>query len=277
MKVLIRIEFEKLIHQKWAWFILVSCIPFAYALITYFVWVDQRHLPDSPFYVAASMSASRGMKESIYLFGNLMVALLAGLLYTEEFQGGKLRMFFLRSYSRGQIFVSKWMIMNLFILLMMVILGVSFTIFGVMKLPSPPEVMISGNRISSTNVAILFYTLKQYALDFATLIGGGGLFIWIAMYCRTAARTIGIAMIYIIISIFATSIFDPGSPLITENAFLLALIYAGLIPGMQVVGVERALSGDEYAQISIAVGLVIYFFVCIVAARRKFTRADYLN
>lgn len=35
-----------------------------------------------------------------------------------------------------------------------------------------PEVMISGNRIPSTNVAILFYTLKQYALDFATLIGG---------------------------------------------------------------------------------------------------------
>ncbi|WP_318628444.1 hypothetical protein, partial [Paenibacillus polymyxa] len=85
------------------------------------------------------------------------------------------------------------------------------------------------------------------------------------------------AMIYIIISMFATSIFDPGSPLITENAFLLALIYAGLIPGMQVVSVEKALSGDEYAQISIAVGLVIYFFVCIVAARRKFTRADYLN
>lgn len=172
MKVLIRIEFEKLIHQKWAWFMLVSCIPFAYAMITYFMWVDQRQLPDSPFYVAASMSASRGMKESIYLFGNLMVALLAGLLYTEEFQGGKLRMFFLRSYSRGQIFVSKWMIMNLFILLMVVILGVSFTIFGVMKLPSPPEVMVSGNRIPSTNAAILFYTLKQYALDFATLIGG---------------------------------------------------------------------------------------------------------
>lgn len=76
-----------------------------------------------------------GLQENLFLICNIAVAALVATLYTEQFRGGQLRLIFMRRFTRGQIFWSKLLVLQVSVLLLLLILGLSLWGVGVWRFP----------------------------------------------------------------------------------------------------------------------------------------------
>ncbi|WNS41175.1 ABC transporter permease [Paenibacillus sp. MMS20-IR301] len=263
MKSLIYSEFERLWTRKWVWLVFLGIPVIAYCLANYFAWINHSVSPNSMNYTFSNKLMFVGLRELLPIICNFVLLPFVATIFTEDYYSGRMRLLFIRQYSKGQIFAGKIIVLYLTILLLLLSFGICLMIMGIIKLPSQHSALIASD------------TLQQYALAFATLIGLSSLLSSIAMFSKNVTYSIGIGLSYIIIPlIFERLIYDIGAsmPPLVNNA--IALIF---IPLMQKNGIDHVLLGNNLVLLFISIILIIHVSIGTWIAYRRFIYEDYAH
>ncbi|KEO78830.1 ABC transporter permease [Paenibacillus polymyxa] len=263
MKTLIYSEFERLYGRKWFW-LLILCTPvLAYSTASYFLYLK------TSVEVLSKVFVIIGLQENLFLICNIAVAALVATLYTEQFRGGQLRLIFMRRFTRGQIFWSKLLVLQVSVLLLLLILGLSLWGVGVWRFPySEGETRQYGE--------LIMYVFQYYAKAFVSLMAIGCLYSYIAMCSKSVTHAIGICTTYNLFSLLFDGLYLKLASLFSHIPYIHDLIVFLFIPYMQYRGLKTSLSGNLSANGAIATVVILYLILFTWGAYRRFTKDDYL-
>lgn len=261
MNALTLSELERLLKNKWIWCLLV-CTPIL-------AYVAGNYLLDSSNVISAGLFMVEGLQVNLYLMCNIAVAAIVGAVFTEEYRGGQLRLLFLRSYSRANIFFSKLIVINIMILVLLIVMAISLSIIGLVQFPHEGE-----NQIS------LVLTIKiiapYYFMAYLTLMGISCLFSYMALISKNVSFMLGLCVGYVLVTLLFDGLYLYFANLFESGSLIHELVAYALIPYMQHTGLYSALNGNIHSISAMAIILVFYMFVFVWSAYRRFVIDDYL-
>ncbi|WP_127484012.1 ABC transporter permease [Paenibacillus ehimensis] len=263
MRPLIYSEFTRLWSQRWLWLVILAAPFLAYLQGSYFIWVSSLG-----HNVSSVLFLFQGLREMLFLPCNIAVAALAAAVYTEPFRSGQLRLLFLRRFSKGQIFFSKLFVLQASILLLLLVLGISLAVVGMLRFPQEE---------AGRFWPLMGYAFVYYLLAYATLAGISCLFSFIAMYSKNVTLALGVCMTYILVSLLFDGLYLKVASLFSAWPYVRDLLAYGWIPFMQHTGLNEALSGNASVNWAIPTILLLHVVVCSAIAYRRFVAEDYMH
>lgn len=266
MKQLIYSEFERLWKQKWFW-LMVLCTPvLAYGTGLYFLRIMKY-----PVEILSRDFIVIGLRENLFLFCNIPVAALAAAVYTEEFRSGRLRLLFMRRFTRGQIFWSKLLVLNTSILFLLLAFAVSSqVIVEIWKYSyGLNDVSLSGfQRLKM---------LEYYGWAFASLLAISSLYCFVAMYSKSVTYAIGICMVYNLGALLFDPLYLKLASFVSHAPYLYNITTFMMIPYMQHTGLNKSLIGSLSVDGAIVTVVSLYLILFTWGAYRRFVADDYLS
>ncbi|MDQ0494085.1 ABC transporter permease [Paenibacillus brasilensis] len=266
MKLLIYSEFERLWKRKWFW-LMVLCTPvLAYSTGTFFL----RTLND-PVEILSQSFIVTGLRENLSLICNIPVAALAAAVFTEEFRSGRLRLLFMRRFTRGQIFWSKLLVLNTSILLLLLVFAVSSQVIVEIWKYSYDlnDASLSGFR--------RLQILEFYGWAFASLLAISSLYCFVAMYSKSVTYAIGICMVYNLGSLLLDPLYLKLASFVSHIPYLYNVVTFMIIPYMQYTGLDNSLIGSLSVNGAIVTVVSLYLILFTWGAYRRFVADDYLS
>ncbi|WP_025676729.1 ABC transporter permease [Paenibacillus polymyxa] len=265
MKRLIHSEFERLWKRKWFWLIVLCTPVLAYSTGLYYL-----RTRNVPIEVLHQNFIVTSLQENLYLFCNSAVAALAAAVFTEEFQSGRLRLLFMRRFTRGQIFWSKLLVLNVSILLLLIIYALSSQVIAeVWKFSYDlSDIALSGVR--------LLRILEYYGWAFASLLAISSLYCFFAMYSKSVTYAIGICMVYNLASLLFDPLYLKLASFVSHVPYLYDVVTFMIIPYLQHTGLNNSLIGSLSVNGAIITVVSVYLVLFTWGAYRRFVADDYL-
>ncbi|UMR35637.1 ABC transporter permease [Paenibacillus polymyxa] len=265
MKRLLHSEFERLWKRKWFW-LMVLCTP-VLAYSTGLYYLRTRNVPIEVLHLNFIVTS---LQENLYLFCNSAVAALAAAVFTEEFQSGRLRLLFMRRFTRGQIFWSKLLVLNISILLLLIVYALSSQLIA--------EVWRFSYDLSDTGLSgvRLLLTLEYYGWAFASLLAISSLYCFFAMYSKSVTYAIGICMVYNLGSLLFDPLYLKLASFVSHIPYLYDVVTFMIIPYLQHTGLNNSLVGSLSVNGAIATVVSVYLILFTWGAYRRFVADDYL-
>lgn len=262
MRTLIYCELSRLWRQRWFWLVILVLPIFAYNTGSYFLWVNS--LGDN---ITSGLFLIVGLQGNLFLPSNIVVAALAASLFTEEYRSGRLRLLFIRRYTRGQIFVSKLLALHVTVLLLLLVLGICLAVVGFIRFPEEARQW----------PIVLGYTAVYYILAYATLAAIGSLFVCIAMYGKQVTFALGACMIYILAALLLDGLYLKFAALFSSLPYVHDVFAFMLIPYLQHTGLNKALSGETSMIWALPAIILPHIIVFTAIAYRRFVADDYVH
>ncbi|MNW30121.1 ABC-2 family transporter protein [compost metagenome] len=265
MKRLIHSEFERLWKRKWFW-LMVLCTP-VLAYSTGLYYLRTRNVPVEVLHLNFIVTS---LQENLYLFCNSAVAALAAAVFTEEFQSGRMRLLFMRRFTRGQIFWSKLLVLNVSILLLLIVYALSSQVIA--------EVWRFSYGLSDTGLSgvRLLLILEYYGWAFASLLAISSLYCFFAMYSKSVTYAIGICMLYNLASLLFDPLYLKLASFVSHIPYLYDVVIFMVIPYLQHTGLNDSLIGSLSVNGAIATVVSLYLVLFTWGAYRRFVADDYL-
>jgi hypothetical protein len=263
MITLLGSEWERLWAKRWTWLLILAVPGLAYLSASYFESIQANSELLSDTFVLA------GLRNNLYFPVNIILSALVATVFTEEYRGGQLRYVFLRHYTRRQIFISKMLLIYIFIMLMLVCFSISLYITGLF--------MFSHNEsVSMPSLETIGYTFEYYAWAFVSLIGVTSLFSFFAMYSKNVTYAMGVGMLYILTSLLIDGLFIRIAAIFDSIPFLQLSITFSMIPFLQHTGLNEVIAGNIQAIFAVLFIVLMHFIVFTWGAYRRFVQNDYL-
>jgi len=263
MRTLIYCELSRLWHQRWFWLVILVLPMFAYITGSHYLWINS--LGEN---ITSGMFLIVGLQENLFLSSNIVVAALAAALFTEEYRSGRLRLLFIRRYTRGQIFVSKLLALHITVLLLLLVLGICLAIVGFVRFPE---------EASGRWPIVIGYAAGYYTLAYATLAAIGSLFVCIAMYSKQVTFALGACMIYILATLLLDGLYLKFAALFSGLPYVRDVLAFMLVPYLQHTGLNKALSGETSVIWALPTIILLHIAVFTVIAYRRFVANDYVH
>lgn len=262
MKALLLSELERLVKNKWTWCLFV-CTPIL-------AYVAGNYLLDRSVAMSAGLFMVEGLQVNLYLMCNIAVAAIVAAVFTEEYRGGQLRLLFLRQYSRAQLFFGKLFVILIVILALLIVMGISLSIIGLIQFPLQGEKHVS---LATTLQTIVQY----YVMAYLTLVGISCLFTYIALISRNVSFMLGLSVGYVLVALLFDGLYVYVANLFPSGSLGHELVAYAFIPYMQYTGLYQCLNGQVHTIIATAIVLGCYMLVFVWAAYRRFVVDDYLH
>ncbi|MGQ3477109.1 ABC transporter permease [Paenibacillus sp. TY11] len=265
MKLLIYSEFERLWKRKWFW-LMVLCTPvLAYSTGLYYL-----RTRDVPIEALHKIFIVASLKENLYLFCNIPVAALAAAMFTEEFRSGRLRLLFMRRFTRGQIFWSKLLVLNSSILFLLLAFAISSQVIA--------EIWKYSYHLSDAGLSGFqrLQVLEYYGWALASLLAISSFYCFVAMYSKSVTYAIGICMVYNLGSLLFDPLYLKLASFVSHIPYLYDVATFMIIPYMQHTGLDKSLIGNWSVNGAIVTVVCLYLFFFIWGAYRRFVADDYL-
>ncbi|WP_435921940.1 ABC transporter permease [Paenibacillus sp. DYY-L-2] len=261
MKALIISELERLLRNRWTWCLFICAPVLAY--------VAGSSFPDGSSKMSAGLFMIEGLQFNLYLMCNIAVAALVAAVFTEEYRGGQLRLLFLRQYSRSRIFFSKLLVINLLILALLIVMGISLAVIGLLQFPHRGE--------NQDSWAVILTIIQYYFMAYLTLSGISCLFSYVALISRNVSYMLGLSVGYVLVALLFDGLYLYFADLFANGTFMHELVAYALIPYMQYTGLYSGLNGNMASIGAMAIILAFYMVVFIWTAHRRFAVDDYLH
>ncbi|MCC3372446.1 ABC transporter permease [Cohnella sp. REN36] len=262
MKALVFSELERLFKNKWTWCLFV-CAPIL-------AFISGNYLLDRPESMSAGLFMIEGLQVHLYLMCNIAVAALVAAVFTEEYRGGQLRLLFLRPYARANIFFSKLVVIHIVILALLIVMGISLVVIGLVQFP------LEGEKQASL-AAILKTIALYYGMAYFTLAGVSCLFSYIALISKNVSFMLGLSVGYVLVALLFDGLYLHAANLFASGSFAHELIAYAFIPYMQYTGLYASLNGEMNSILAAAIILLFYMLVFGWSAYRRFVVEDYLH
>ncbi|ETT44674.1 hypothetical protein C162_22185 [Paenibacillus sp. FSL R7-269] len=177
---------------------------------------------------------------------------------------------FLRQYSRAKIFFSKLLVINIIIIALLVVMGISLSVIGLFQFPHDGEKQIS-------LIVDLGFIVQYYFLAYLTLMAISCFFSYISLISKNTTFMLGITVGYVLMSLLFDGIYLHFANLFVSGSFMHELVAYVLIPYMQHTGLYSLLNERNlHSILPMALILISYMVIFVWTAYRRFVVDDYL-
>ena len=263
MITLFNSEWERLWCKRWTWLLVLAIPGLAYMTASFFETLQVDHDTLSQLFILI------GLRNNLYFPVDIIMAVFAASIFTEEYRGGQLRYVFLRQFTRRQIFFSKLLLICVCIVLMLILFAVCLIVTGYFF-------RFNENGLLNYSLEALSYTFVYYGWAFVSLLGISSLFICISMYSKNVTYAIGGCMLYILASLLLDSAVIKLAALFSDIPLLELSITYSLIPFLQHTGLNEVIDGNTSGIVAILSVVVVHLIVFLWGAYHRFVKSDYL-
>lgn len=233
MKQLFISEWQRLWNRKSTWvsFMLIPIV--LIAIIRRYIKSNALITTDNLKYVSFYNFPSRVLNvESIVIFDVIVIVLII-MAVTGEYREGKLRMVMIRSFSFGQIFRAKYLVVLSTSALLLFTNFILSTFLGYLALPKQ-EVKFPYYPRKFTVSESMLYNIKYYIFAFVILAAVVSVIMCIATICKTTIGALSGSLVFMFVSIILPDLCSvfmakiPGMYGFMNDSFLTRIQYGGI-------------------------------------------------
>lgn len=233
MRQLFISEWQRVWNRKSTWisFMLIPIV--LVAIIKHYIKSNALITSDNLKYVSSYNFPSRALNdESIVIFDIIMIVLVI-MSITSEYREGKLRMVMIRSFSFGEIFKAKYLVVLSTAALLLFTNFIFSTFLGYLALPNQGVKFSYYLRKFTVSESVL-YNIKYYIIAFVILAAVVSVIMCIATICKTTIGALAGSLVFMLVSTILPdlcSVFISKVPGIYEfmnNSFLTSIQYGGI-------------------------------------------------
>lgn len=270
MKQLFISEWQRLWNRKSTW-VSFMLIPIALiAIIKRYIKSDALITPDNLKYVSSFNFPSKVLNiESIMIFDVIVIVLII-MAVTSEYREGKLRMVMIRSFSFGDIFKAKYLVVLSITALLLFTNFIFSTFLGYLVLPRQ-EVKFPYYSRKFTASESMIYNIKYYIIAFVILAAVVSVIMCIAIICKTTISALAGSLIFIFVSIIIP---DLCSVFIGNSSEMYRFLNYSFLTRIQYGGIDVLLSETPQAVGLMLTSIVFHIVVCYLIAFNLFSEHD---
>ncbi|MCS1350677.1 ABC transporter permease [Mechercharimyces sp. CAU 1602] len=272
MMALFRSEWSRLWYRKTIWLLFLTIPLSAYAAGEYYVAANSHLRSNVAQYAVMGNFPLLGLSEMLMTLINGIVVLLVALLFTEEFQSGRLRLILIRSYSSGQIFMVKVAVLQTLIFLLLFWYGLCSYLIGFILFDNPASYPLFYHVEQVNNWHGFIYNLKAYMLSFITLSALSSILLFFGTISPTTTATIGFGIGYLLFSFLYPYLASYFVPLIGKSTY--TYIYFSSLPNIQYEGIVLLLADQPRLTEWIGGTLTLYITIFTCIAYFIFSKKD---
>lgn len=240
MKALILVEWKKFWKRKVSLLLLAMIPVMVFFSAKYIQQQNLNYSPETPQYAVFANFPILGLAEMLMTAFNLFIIVIVGMIVTEEYRTGSLRMVLIRSYSFRKIILAKFFVLvGLLFLYLALYLLVSYC-FGYFMF-SNPETYVQFYYYEHFSVTEGFiYNLKFYCIAFFTLVAISSVILFIAVISPTMTSAYGFSVGYLLLCFAYPNFIQLFQPIL-ENDTIYKIFFSS-IPMVQWEGITLLLA-----------------------------------
>lgn len=270
MKQLFISEWQRLWNRKSTWisFILIPIV--LIGIIRRYIKSNDLITPDNLKYVSSYNFPSRVLNvESIVIFDVIVIVLII-MAVTSEYREGKLRMVMIRSFSFGEIFKAKYLVV-LSTTALLLLANFIFSIFlGYLALPKQ-EVKFPYYPRKFTVSESMLYNIKYYIIAFVILAAVASVIICIATICKTTIGALSGSLVFMFASILLP---DICYVFINKASHIYEFMNYTFLARIQYGGIDVLLSETPQKVGLMAISIIFHIVVFYLIAFFLFSDED---
>lgn len=225
-----------------------------------------------PQYAFWSNFPVMSISEVFMLYFNIVAVLIIVMSFTHEYRTGQLRMILQRSYRFSSVFLAKYFVVLLYLLLLVSFYFICSLVAGWFLFDSSEKVYLFFQTEPVSSVDSLVYSGAYYFLSFLSLAAVASVSIFAGVISKSSTSAFSITAGFLLISM----LFPVLLGMFSESLGYSHYVYLSLIE-IQFSGIVQMLTDNLFLKTWIFAVIMTYIILSTAASLLIFSKRDSLN